>query len=496
MGSIVKQSSLGLVANYIGIFLGFVNVMLIMPAILDAEQIGLINLILSVVMMVCPILDFSATQIINRYFTHVKDIQEIFNLSFLISCTGALFFILVFYFGEPVFIKYYQNNSPQIIPYFWWIYLVSIIMSWTGLVESFSIIQGKYHISTFFREVFFRILIFILLGGLMAQLYSFKTYSYLHFAMYGITGISIVLYLRSKGLFHFKAVLPSFSRGLNKSIFQFGAITIFTGLASVISSRIDLIMLGSMEGLKDVGIYTIAMFMATTIEVPRRAVLQSSGPIIRMAIKENDFEKVAQIQYKTIVNLILVGGFLLTLLISNLDSLYTIIPNGEVFRNGFLVVLFIGLSKITEMMAGSNDEIIISSRYYSINIVFIVLLAILSVSLNYLLIPLYGVSGAAASSFMATLIIVFFKSLTVSLLFKRNVYNITILGILVFFALLGTALYFTPNFFHPLIAIFIKGSVGCLIMFLFMKWAKVSPELNQLINGILCQLKIDRWIKL
>ena len=106
MGTIVKQSSLGLIANYVGIVLGFVNVMLIMPSILQAEQIGLINLILAVMFIVYPILDFSAAQIINRYFTHVENKQEIFNYSFLISCTGALFFAFVFWLGKPLFIEY------------------------------------------------------------------------------------------------------------------------------------------------------------------------------------------------------------------------------------------------------------------------------------------------------------------------------------------------------------------------------------------------------
>ncbi len=496
MGSIVRQSSLGLIANYIGILLGFVNVMLIMPSILEAEQIGLINLILSLVMMIYPVLDFSAAQIINRYFTHTSDKQEIFNLSFLISCCGSLFFILVFYFGEPVFIKYYQKNSPEVLPYIWWIYVVSVIMSWTVLAESLSIIYGKYHVAAFFREVFFRLCILCLLIGLILHLYNFKVYSYLHFAMYGLAGVSILIYLKSKGSFRFSFVLPSFSATMKKSMFRFGAFTIFTGLASVIATRVDMIMLGSMEGLKDVGIYTIAMFMATTIEVPRKTVLQSSGPIIRIAIKQNDIDKVVQIQYKTIINLILVGGFLLTMLMSNLDSIYSLIPQGEIFRNGFLVVLFIGLSKIIEMMAGSNDEIILSSKYYAFNIVFIVLMAILSVSLNYMLIPVYGLSGAAGSSLIATVIVVLCKSWVFRILFKKSVYDFTMLSIWIFFALLGAALYFVPNFIHPVLSIFIKGVAGSLAMFVFMKWTKVSPDLNQLINQILIQVKMDHWIKM
>lgn len=67
-----------------------------------------------------------------------------------------------------------------------------------------------------------------------------------------------------------------------------------------------------MEGLKDVGIYTIGtMFMSATIEVPRRAIIQSSAPVIRVFFNDKNIEKVAQIQYKTIMNLRSIGGFML-----------------------------------------------------------------------------------------------------------------------------------------------------------------------------------------
>lgn len=496
MGTIVRQSSLGLMANYIGIFLGFVNVMLIMPSILQAEQIGLINLILAVIFIVYPVLDFSAAHIINRYFTNVKNRQEIFNYSFLISCAGAVFFALVFLLGKPIFIKYYQVNSPEIIPYYWWIYVIAILMSWSGLLENLAIINGKYHVSIFSKEVIFRIMIMLLLIGLSLHLYPFHSYIYLHFLMYGFAGILILIYLKNQGLFQFNTELPNFNPTQKKNIFKFGITTVFSGLAYVIATRIDLIMLGSMEGLKDVGIYTIAMFMSTTIEVPRRAILQSSAPVIRVLFKEKNIDKIAQIQYKTILNLILISGFMLTLIVTNLESIYAFIPNGSIYAKGFWVVLFIGLSKMTDMSAGSSDEIIVSSKYYFFNLIFIVLLTIFSVSFNYILIPLYGLTGAAIATLISSIMIVLIKSSVLMYLFKIKPYNLKMLGTLLFFFALGFILFMMPNFIHPIISIIIKGSISSLAMYLFMRWSQISPDMNQLINQILVQVKLDKWLKI
>lgn len=496
MTSIVKQSSWGLVANYVGILLGFVNVLLIMPAILEAEQIGLINLILSVVMIIYPILNFSSAHILKRYFTHVDDLQKIFNYSFLISCGGAILFAFVFFFGENIFAQYYQTNSPEVLQYFWWIYLVSIMMSWTDLIVGYATIYGKYHVTAFAKEILFRLLMTVILIGLWIKLFDFNTYIYLHFTLYGLAGFIILWLLYRARLFSFNWVLPGFSIPLQQRIFKFGSFTILTGLASVIAIRIDMVMLGSMEGLKDVSIYTIALYMATVIEVPRETILQASEPVIRLAIKEDDMDKVVQIHYKTILNLIVIGGFILAVLIANLDFIYDIIPNGDIYQEGFWVVFFIGLAKIVEMLGGSINEIINASKYYAYNILFVILLAGLSIGLNYFLIPIYGVTGAAAAAFFTMILVVVLKAILFKILFKKKVYKLALLWILVFYGCLGALLYYIPFQLHPILSIGIKSTIGGFMTFFFLKWTQVSPDLNNLINQILTSLKLDRFVKL
>jgi|GEM_PF-4514421 len=496
MGVIVRQSSLGIIANYFGILLGFINVMLIMPSLLSPEQIGLINLILAVVFVVYPIMDFSAAALLNRYFTNVEQKQLMLNKALTISATGAFVFIFIFLLGKPLFVRYYIQNSPEIIPYYWLIYAVSVIMGWLGLMEAYTVIHLKYHVSTFAKEVVFRVTITILLALLYLKLFPFETYIYLHFSMYGLMAILLAFYLKKKDYIQLHFRQPQLEARQRKSMLRFGGFSIFTGLAAVVAIRIDTIMLGSMEGLKDVGIYTIAMFMTSVIEIPRKTVLQSSAPIIRMAIKENNLDKVAQIQYKTILNLSLIGGFMLTILMVNLPAIYQIIPDGEIYAKGLWVVFFIGASKLAEMMAGSNQEIIISSRYYALNIIFIILLAVLTIGLNYIFIPIDGLIGSAYATLISTSIVVLCRILLFRYLFKRSVYQWENIWIFLFFAGLGAALFYLPGLLHPIVSIGIKTGTGGLIFFFFLKWTKVSPDLNELINSILRQAGVGKWVSL
>ncbi|MCO5248030.1 MAG: oligosaccharide flippase family protein [Chitinophagales bacterium] len=496
MGVIIKQSSLGLIANYLGVILGFVNVMLIMPFILSAEEIGLINLILSVVLIINPFFALGAVQIQDRYFTHVKEKQEIFNFSLRLLVIGTLLFTLIFLLGKPLFIKYYEIKSPEIVPYFWWIYIVCFIMNFASLTESYSTIHNKYHVAVFSREILYRILIFICLTGFYFHFYNFKSYTYLHFVMYGLSGIAILLYLYKQGTYQLHFKQPQFSPSTLKDITKFGALTILTGLASIIAIRVDLIMLGSMSGLKDVGIYTIAMFMASVIEVPRRTVIRSALPIIRTALNDKDISKVAQIQFKSVITLTIIGGYILTLIIVNLHSIYAIIPNGEIYKAGFFVVLLIGISKIVDNLTGLNDNIIISSKYYGLTVVFIMLLAIISATLNYLFIPIYGISGAAISTLMATVIVAIIKTLALRLILKEKIYNSSVLFILIFFTLVAVGFYFFPTVLHPIFSIILKSSLVSILLFLFLKYTKISPDINRLANYLLSFIKLDKYIHL
>jgi O-antigen/teichoic acid export membrane protein len=56
------------------------------------------------------------------------------------------------------------------------------------------------------------------------------------------------------------------------------------------------------------------------------------------------------------------------------------------------------------MSNGVNTEIILNSPYYRFNLISILLLGMISFTANYLLIPVYGLTGAAAGSTLSILL--------------------------------------------------------------------------------------------
>lgn len=483
-------------ANYIGVVLGFVNVLLLMPFILQPDQIGLVNIILSMAFLLVPLMDFSASALLNRYFANVDTPQQMLHFSAVVFLVGTAVFAILVAIGAPLYISYFQENSPEVIPYRWMVFGVAIIIGCLSLLENFAFIQHKTHIVVLLKEVLFRVFIMGLLTVFFFLKFPFEQYLYLHYGMYLLIALALLAYLRFKGFLYFKTAWPSFDRLQYKRMGNYGMFVFLTGLASVIALKIDAIMLGSMKGLTEVGIYSIAMYMTVLLDIPKRMIVHSSFPIIRKSAKEGNWENVRMIQEKAILNLTAICGILLLLMLVNVQDIYRVIPKGGLYNEGVWVVFFLGLAKLVDIFSGVNYEVFLASRHYRYNMLFFFVLAISAVTLNYLFIPGFGVKGAAFATFLSYLIYSLVKILLFRSIFRLDVYSRNIIFLLLALALMGVLIFLIPLPFHPIVAIAIRSLVAGLGVYLFLKFSRLTPDLNQLFNDVIEKIPVISFLKM
>ena len=185
-----------------------------------------------------------------------------------------------------------------------------------------------------------------------------------------------------------------------KKMMNYGLYSLLGAGGTQIVLQIDSVMVSGEISLDANGIYSIAFFMGLVIEMPKRSITQVVTPLIAQASDKADKEAIRLLYRQSSINQFILGGLLLVGIWANLDNLYSFIPNGEIYATGMGVVLFIGLGKLSDMLFGVNGEIIVMSKYYRFNVVAVGLLALLTIGLNLLLIPEYGIEGAAMASFI------------------------------------------------------------------------------------------------
>ena len=157
-------------------------------------------------------------------------------------------------------------------------------------------------------------------------------------------------------------------------------------------------MVSSMISLEANAIYSIAFYMALVIELPRRAISQVAMPVIADHFAKNRLNEI-NLLYKQISNRQLYICLLLFALIwSSIDEIYHFVPNREIYQAGKWVVFYIALGKLFDVAFSVNSEILVFSKFYRSNLILTVAMSILIIGVNYWLIPIFGIEGAAMGS--------------------------------------------------------------------------------------------------
>ena len=149
----------------------------------------------------------------------------------------------------------------------------------------------------------------------------------------------------------------------------------------------------------NIAFYSVATYIALVISVPSRAMHQIVYPITAKLMHNNQHDELNELYKKTSINLQIVGGFVMLCIFVNIEQLYEMIP--EEYSGGILVVFMIGISKYFDLILGNNNAIIFNTKYYRAVLFLGVLLVFLTVGLNMIFIPIYGILGSAFATLLS-----------------------------------------------------------------------------------------------
>jgi len=170
----------------------------------------------------------------------------------------------------------------------------------------------------------------------------------------------------------------------------------FTGIASIGLKSLDAVMLGKFLPLHFVGIYAIVSFIPTIIEAPYNALDRIVGVKVAHSIVDEDLVTLKDIYYKSVKYLSVIGGLVFIGVNCNIVSLLHLV--GKDYSAGVGVVWIISLGSLINMMGGSNNAILMYSARYWVTAMISIILVALTFACNMLLIPRFGLHGAAFST--------------------------------------------------------------------------------------------------
>lgn len=425
MGIIQKDALRTMIITYFGLALGYLNKGLLFVLILSPQEIGLVNLILSVGLLFAQFSNLGAINAIAKFLPFFRDSDNqkqgflLFNLFFVVG--GILFFTAIVLLLQSQIVHFYTAKSPLFVDYYFWIIPIGIANVFFLVFESYLKAIFNNILSTFLYEVVLRICVTILLLLLGIDLIDFKLFFIFHCLIYFIPSVILMLYLFKTQELSFNRTTFKLSKKFKNIIFSFSLFSYSNTLGAMIVMTLDSLMIAYYLGMSETGVYTTIIFLTSALQIPYKSLIRISSPFVPQFWKERNLDKMQDL-YRKVSSISLITGLYAFLVVwLNREELFSFLP--KEYLPGIWVFLFLMIGRIFDMYTGLNAVIFVTSKKYKYDLFFAIGLILVVFILNIFLIPTYGVVGAAISTGIALVLYNFGRLLFVYFVYKIHPFS-------------------------------------------------------------------------
>jgi len=454
MGIVQNQTFKNTIITYFGFGIGAINVLFLFTHFLEDDYHGLVAFVLSTSIIMMPLFALGVHNSIIKFYSSFKTpntVNSFLTLMLFLPLLAIVPVGLIGYFSFDFISGLLSEKNEIIKDYVWLIFIAAICFSYFEIFYAWAKVQMQSVFGNFMKEVFHRIGVMLLFLGIYLDWLNVEQFIYNVIIIYIIRTVIMMLYAFSVKRPVFKLYkIPNLS-----SIIKYTLLIIIAGSVANVILEIDKFMIGQYIEIEQVAYYGVAIYIATVIGVPARSMHQITNPITAVFLNNNDKPALRSLYKKSSINLFVISGLIFLCIVLNINELYKIIP--DEFSVALLVVFLVSLAKLFDNLLGNNNAILFNSDYYRVVLVLGVVLAILTVVLNILLIPDYGINGAALATFISIFIYNSAKLIFVYYKFKMLPFSTNTLKTFILIVISIAVFYFWEFQFHPIINIILKS---------------------------------------
>ena len=406
MGIVARQSIKGTIATYIGVAVGIVTTFFIQTKALQPEQIGLIDILLQCSILFSGLAQLGTNSSAMRYYPFFKDEQHrdhgFFGWTLLVPLIGFSFFLLAFSVFKGSIVSFFTKDSEVgadlFAKYVNFVVPLAFFMLYIAVFETNSNLLLRIVLPKFIREVGLRL-------GTMAiyLLYFYKVIDFdgviVSFCIiYGLATLINIVYLLSLKRVSFKIDRKFIKPQLQRDFLFYTLFMITAALAGNVIPMLSKFFVAGKTGFRLAGVFTIATNIAALVEMPYRSLGAISRPHISEAMAKQDVAKANDLCKNVALHQFIVGCLVFFLVWINIDYLFDLLPNGDIYRVGKWAVLILSLSRLVYSTLGVITTVLSYSKYYYYSLIFTILLAAMSIALNAWLVPKWDINGGALAN--------------------------------------------------------------------------------------------------
>ena len=509
MGIVARQSIKGTIATYIGVAVGIVTTFFIQTKALQPEQIGLIDILLQCSLLFGGLAQLGTNSSAMRYYPFFKDEEHrdhgFFGWTLIVPFVGFSLFLLAFFLFKGSIVSFFTKDATvgaELFPkYVNFVIPLAFFMLYISVFETNSNLLLRIVLPKFIREVGLRV-------GTLA-IYLLYFYKVIDFdgvivafcVLYGLATMINIIYLCSLKRVSFKVDWKFLTPQLKRDFLFYTLFMITAALAGNMIPMLSKFFVAGKTGFHLAGVFTIATNIAAVVEMPYRSLGAISRPHISDAMAKQDMKQADALCKNVALHQFIAGTFVFFLVWINIDYLFDLLPNGEIYRLGKWVVLILSLSRLVYSTFAVTTTVLSYSKYYYYSLIFTILLAGMSIVFNIWWVPKWDINGGALANVVSYLIyfillLAFIKWKIGIMPLSKKLLTVAAL-VLVLFALnwVWTSVV-TPLavklFAKPIIGLTIDAALKTLAFFVLGMTAIYKLKVSQSVNDILDKYKVLR----
>ncbi|WP_425075179.1 polysaccharide biosynthesis C-terminal domain-containing protein [Psychroserpens sp. S379A] len=482
MGIVINQSFKNTITTYLGFGLGAINTLFLYTEFMSDTYYGLVAYILSTANIMMPLMAFGVHNTIIKFYSTFKTknaLNSFLTLMLFLPLALTIPIGLIGYLGYDTIVSWLTQKNSIVGNYLWYIFITALAMAYFEVFFAWVKVQMKTVFGNFMKEVFHRVGVMVLLFALYLEWLTVEQF------LIGLVGVYVLrMLLMLINAFYVRLPVFRFNK-IDKlsSILKYSSLIIVAGSIATMILDIDKFMLNNYIEIEKVAYYSVAVFIATVIAVPQRAMHQIMMPLTAKFINDNNREELNDLYERSSLTLYIISGFIFLLIVLNINQLYAIIP--EEFSGGITVVFLISIAKLYDNLLGNNNAILFNSDYYRMVLVFGVVLAISAVILNIVLIPLYGIDGSALATLIAVLLYNTIKIIFVKKTFNMLPFTKQTLKISILLVVCVLVFYFWEFPFNAYLNIVLKSITIGIVYALLIYKLNISEDINEMFERYL-----------
>ncbi len=496
MNVIKKQAFLGTIFSYGGVLVGFVTQFFLIGNYLEPAQNGLLAVLLSYMYVLVQLSSLGFNAAGSRFFPHFRNAKNGHNGYLFLGLTVGLVGFVITTIGlvllKDTIIKN-EENSTLFADNFYFLVPLTLATLLFNLLDNYAKNLYDTVTGTFLAQFLQRLLQLVAILFFIFQIVDFQQFMYVW--VFAVSFYVVPMLWKASKLEgfslkpNFSVMTPAFSREFGFYSF----LTILTGFSSMVILYIDKIMLAGITTFSETGIYNTASFFGSVMGMSLLAVNKAAQPLIADSFANNDLSNISTIYKKSCTTALIVGCWIFLGIYLNIDNLFLFLK--PEYSAGKMVVIIICLGKLFDLATGLNGTILALSKHYIYDTYIMVGLIFITVALNYFLIPIYGMNGAAFALAIATVYYNLARYLVVLIKLSMQPFTFDLVKVIVIALISWLVIRLLPQLgsdkFLSIVDMAYRSVALTLLYGIIIYWSNISPELNGAMKNL--WLKVTKF---